>query len=71
MKKETAPTPRRAPGWPQGRDDMINKFGTFEVQATCGQENRFPQIAQGDPESPQREALVEKARERSRGESPS
>lgn len=48
QKKGThAPTPKRAPGWPQGRDDMVNKYGTYEVQATCGMENEFPMIAQG------------------------
>ena len=66
MKKQNAPTPRRAPGWPEGRDDMINKFGTYEVQTTCGLEHPMPQIAQGRAESPRREALVERAREKSR-----
>lgn len=46
-KDRHAPTPERAPGWPQGRDDVVNKYGTYEVQATCGMENEFPMIAQG------------------------
>ena len=37
----------RGPGRPQGKDDVINKYGTYEVQATCGTENDYPQIAQG------------------------
>ena len=37
----------RGPGCPDGRDDVINKYGTYEVQATNGTENDYPQIAQG------------------------
>lgn len=37
----------RGPGQPEGKDDVINKYGTYEVQATCGTENDYPQIAQG------------------------
>ena len=40
---------KRGPGWPDGKDDVINRFGTYEVQATCGMENEFPMIAQGAP----------------------
>lgn len=29
------------------KDDMIDKTCEYEVQATCGTENDFPQIAQG------------------------
>ena len=39
--------PERKPGWPDGRDDVINKYGTYEVQRTSGMENEYPQIAQG------------------------
>ena len=28
--------PERKPGWPDGQDDVINKYGTYEVQRTCG-----------------------------------
>lgn len=38
---------KRGPGQPQGQDDVINKYGTYEVQATNGTEQDFPQIAQG------------------------
>lgn len=38
---------KRGPGWPDGKSDVINKYGTYEVQATCGTENEYPQIAQG------------------------
>ena len=38
---------RRGPGQPDSIDDVINKYGTYEVQATNGMENDYPQIAQG------------------------
>lgn len=37
----------RKPGWPEGDDDVINKYGTYEVQRTNGMENKYPMIAQG------------------------
>ena len=39
--------PERKPGWPEGDDDVINKYGTYEVQRTSGMENEYPQSAQG------------------------
>ena len=47
LQNRHAPPPKRAPGWPEGEDDMINKFGTYNVQATCDTENLYPMIAQG------------------------
>lgn len=38
--------PERKPGWPEGDDDIINKYGTYEVQRTNGMENPYPMIAQ-------------------------
>ena len=37
----------RKPGWPEGDDDVINKYGTYLVQRTNGMENPYPMIAQG------------------------
>ena len=37
----------RGPGQPDSKDDVINKYGTYEVQRTNGTENDYPQIAQG------------------------
>lgn len=37
----------RGPGQPDSQSDVINKYGTYEVQRTNGIENDFPQIAQG------------------------
>ena len=41
--------PERGPGWPEGQDDVINKYGTYEVQDTADTDNRYPLIAQGMP----------------------
>ena len=49
----------RGPGQPDGVDDIINKYGTYEVQANNGTENDFPQIAQGLPRA-EAEALRRK-----------
>ena len=38
---------KRGPHWPDSKDDVINKYGTYEVQRTNGTENDYPQIAQG------------------------
>ena len=48
-KKPCSQPPGRKPGWPDGPDDVINKYGTYEVQVTCGGENDYPMIAQGQP----------------------
>ncbi len=48
---------KRGPGWPEGKNDVINKYGTYEVQATCGMENDFPQIAQGLSKAEARQLL--------------
>lgn len=42
-----SPPPERGPGWPEGDDDVINKYGTYLVQRTNGMENPYPMIAQG------------------------
>ncbi len=47
MAKHHSQPPERKPGWPEGDDDVINKYGTYEVQATNGTEHNYPQIAQG------------------------
>lgn len=48
MKKDhVSQPPERKPGWPEGDDDVINKYGTYEVQRTNGMEHPYPMIAQG------------------------
>lgn len=46
-KKHLSQPPERKEGWPDGDDDVINKYGTYEVQRTNGMENPYPMIAQG------------------------
>lgn len=35
---------------PETCEEMINTYGTYEIQATANTENDFPAIAQGTPE---------------------
>jgi len=51
----------RKEGWPDGDDDVINKYGTYEVQRTNGVENDYPMIAQGLSREEARR-MAEKAR---------
>ncbi len=46
MPKDTSPL-SRGPGCPDGPDDVINQYGTYEIQPTADAENRYPMIAQG------------------------
>ncbi|MCQ2478480.1 MAG: hypothetical protein MJ091_04620 [Clostridia bacterium] len=36
-------------GQPVDVDDMLNKYGTYQIQPTADSENAFPKIAQGLP----------------------
>ena len=36
-------------GQPEDVDDLINKYGTYNIQPTNEQENAFPMIAQALP----------------------
>ena len=36
--------PKRGPRWPDAVDDVINKYGTYEVQDTAETDNVFPTI---------------------------
>lgn len=38
---------RNIQGAPETAFDMVNKYGTYEIQPTCQNDNDFPQIAQG------------------------
>lgn len=69
-KNHVSQPPERKPGWPEGDDDVINKYGTYQVQRTNGMEHPYPMIAQGlsrrDAETQLREA--EQWREKTSGE---
>ena len=45
--KKRQPPAGRCPGMPDGPTDVINKYGTYNIQPTAGQEHQYPQIAQG------------------------
>ena len=54
MPKNTPPT-ERVPGYPDGPDDVINLYGTYEIQPTADTDHRYPMSAQGlSPEERQR-----------------
>lgn len=36
-------------GQPSDSFDMVNKYGTYEIQPTADSDNEFPKIAQGLP----------------------
>jgi len=36
-------------GFPENTFDLINKYGTYEIQPTCDLDADYPQIAQGYP----------------------
>ena len=57
--------PRRGPGQPDGEDDVINRFGTYEIQLTADTDNSFPMIAQGFPRREAGQAMWKKAKEES------
>ena len=38
-------------GQPEDCVDLVNKYGTYNIQPTCEQENMFPMIAHGLPEA--------------------
>ena len=48
IKKSTVtPSNHRDIGLPETAFDMINRYGTYEIQATAETENQYPAIAQG------------------------
>lgn len=52
--KKFPETPDRTPNSPlkpteEGKNvfDLVNEYGTYEIQPTCDNENQYPMIAQG------------------------
>ena len=37
--------------------ELVNKFGTYEIQPTCDSDNDFPKIAQGLPRQKNRKVV--------------
>lgn len=50
-------------GQPQTPFDMVNKYGTYEIQPTADTNNDFPAIAQGMPKGKHVVPRVRKERE--------
>ena len=46
---EGTPMLRDFPGVPESCLDLVNEYGTYDIQPTCGIANLFPAIAQGLP----------------------
>ena len=46
---DAAPTTNPYFGQPEDAFELINKYGTYNIQPTNEQENAFPMIAQGLP----------------------
>ncbi len=44
---DRTPSTAAVAGQPEDVFDIINKYGTYEIQPTAESENKFPAIAQG------------------------
>ena len=44
-------------GEPESVTELLNKYGTYEVQDTADTENEFPAIAQGLPQSKKKKSI--------------
>ena len=47
--KNETPSARYIAGQPKDSVDMVNKYGTYNIQPTNDSDNEFPEIAQGLP----------------------
>lgn len=54
------PTLNAFPGEPEDCFDIVNRYGTYEIQRTADTENFFPAIAQGLPKNVELEQLTKK-----------
>lgn len=46
MKKDRSPSVKSVHGAPQNAEDMVNKYGTYNVQDTTDTDNDFPKIGE-------------------------
>ena len=42
---------------PETAFELVNKYGTYEIQPTCDSDNDFPKIAQGLPKKENRKVV--------------
>ena len=45
------PSSEAVHGQPVTAEEMVNKYGTYEIQPTCDSENSFPKISHGNPKA--------------------
>lgn len=45
------PSANSVQGQPQNAFELINKYGTYNIQPTNDSDNKFPEIAQGLPKN--------------------
>ena len=48
-------------GFPESSFDLINKYGTYEIQPTCEMQSQWPTIAQGCPKNYKKPTTKNKA----------
>lgn len=49
LKPEIEISAKNIEGNPDNTFELINKYGTYEIQPTADSDNKFPEIAQGLP----------------------
>ncbi len=47
-------------GVPETSFDLVNKYGTYEIQPTSDMQNEWPEIAQGCPEDYRKPTVLNK-----------
>lgn len=52
------PTAQAFHGVPESCFDIVNMYGTYEVQRTADTENRFPCIAHGTPKAEKKKVIT-------------
>lgn len=54
-KREKEVSVRPVMGQPETANELVNKYGTYNIQPTANSGNQFPAIAQGLPHEPKRQ----------------
>ncbi len=64
MKDKKTPSSNDYSKHPDSSFDLINKYGTYEIQPTADTDNPFPHIAQGLPKTENRRKRDEEKKTR-------
>ena len=70
LPRDLTPMLRARFGQPDDCADLVNKYGTYNIQPTADTENLFPLIAPGLPEQWRRMAVGKRELERINGAEP-